>query len=182
MRGQASSTARWVPASLETAHDHERGPHHACQLREWTHAFIANLNRKDLPKNIYGTWKIFTLKFLLNWLQARRRALLHGEYTWCVTSKVTSHDIVDYEWGLSYCNMYTSRDLLYLITPLATSIHNRYCTADVVPSFYMTMPDAAFLNYMLRLMRPFSYTVDLFTYITYFSFPNLRSYFHTMKV
>ena len=24
---------------------------------------------------------IFTLKFLLNWFQARRRALLHGEYT-----------------------------------------------------------------------------------------------------
>jgi hypothetical protein len=76
-----NSTGRWVPASLqvETAHDHERGPHHARQLREWTHAFIAN--RKDLPKNIYGTWKIFTLKFLLNWLQARRRALLHSEYT-----------------------------------------------------------------------------------------------------
>jgi hypothetical protein len=50
-----NSTAHWVLASLETAHDHERGPHHARLLREWTHAFI--VNRKNLPKNVYGTWK-----------------------------------------------------------------------------------------------------------------------------
>ena len=79
-------------------------------------------------------------------------------------------------------NTYIGRDLPYLITPLAASIHNRYCTADVVPSFYVTTLDAAFLNYVLRLMWPFSYTVDLFTYISYFSFPNLRSDFHATKV
>jgi hypothetical protein len=50
-----NNTAHWVSASLETAHDHERGPHHARLLREWTHAFI--VNRKDLPQNVYGTWK-----------------------------------------------------------------------------------------------------------------------------
>ena len=50
-----NSTVHWVPTLLETAYDHEQGPHHACQLQEWTHAFIAN--RKDLPRNIYGTWK-----------------------------------------------------------------------------------------------------------------------------
>jgi hypothetical protein len=50
-----NDTTLWVPASLETARDHERGPYHARLLREWTHAFI--VNRKDLPTNIYGTWK-----------------------------------------------------------------------------------------------------------------------------
>jgi hypothetical protein len=54
-----NSTARWVTASLETARDHERGPHHARMLREWTHAFIAN--RENLPKNIYGTWNVSML-------------------------------------------------------------------------------------------------------------------------
>ncbi|KAK2459298.1 hypothetical protein APHAL10511_008687 [Amanita phalloides] len=50
-----NSTIQWIAASLETAHDHEWGPYHACLLCEWTHTFIAN--RNDLPKNIYGTWK-----------------------------------------------------------------------------------------------------------------------------
>ena len=49
------STTQWIAASLETARDHERGPYHARLLREWTRAFI--VNRNNLPKNIYGTWK-----------------------------------------------------------------------------------------------------------------------------
>ena len=48
-------TRGWMRASLETARDHERGPAHARLLREWTRAFI--VDREDLPKNIYGTWK-----------------------------------------------------------------------------------------------------------------------------
>lgn len=54
-----NSTACWVTASLETACDHKRGPHHACMLQEWMHAFIAN--RENLPKNIYGTWNVSML-------------------------------------------------------------------------------------------------------------------------
>ena len=50
-----NSTACWVTASLETACDHERGPHRACMLQEWTHAFIAN------RENIYGTWNVSML-------------------------------------------------------------------------------------------------------------------------
>ena len=50
-----NSTAWWGPALLETAHDYERGTHHACLLQEWTHAYVAT--REDLPKNTYGTWK-----------------------------------------------------------------------------------------------------------------------------
>ncbi|KAF5369637.1 hypothetical protein D9615_010264 [Tricholomella constricta] len=48
-------TTRWAKSSLETAQDHERGPHHARLLREWTRAFLAD--HKDLPINLYGTWK-----------------------------------------------------------------------------------------------------------------------------
>jgi hypothetical protein len=48
-------TKRWTRASLETAQDHERGPHHARLLQKWAHAFLAN--REDLPTNMYGTWK-----------------------------------------------------------------------------------------------------------------------------
>jgi hypothetical protein len=50
-----NSTAQWGSASLETAHDHKRGAHHARLLWEWTHAYI--VDRSDLPKNTYGTWK-----------------------------------------------------------------------------------------------------------------------------
>jgi hypothetical protein len=49
----------WLQASLEVAQDHESGPHHAWQLRDWTHAFLANW--KDLLTNVYGTWNITML-------------------------------------------------------------------------------------------------------------------------
>ena len=49
----------WVGTSLETMHDHERGPYHARLLREWTCTFIAD--QKDLLKNIYGTQKTLML-------------------------------------------------------------------------------------------------------------------------
>jgi hypothetical protein len=43
-------------------------------------------------------------------------------------------------------------------------------------------PDVAFQNHSLFLMQPFTYVVDLFLYMTYFSFPNICSYFHAMKI
>ena len=52
-------TKNWTQASLDTAQDHERGPHHARMLRKWTHAFLAN--RDHLPCNIYGTWNFTKL-------------------------------------------------------------------------------------------------------------------------
>ncbi|KAI0289743.1 hypothetical protein BC826DRAFT_990766 [Russula brevipes] len=52
----ASGTKRWTRASLETAQEHERGPHHARLLREWAHAWLAN--REDLPTNMYGTFTV----------------------------------------------------------------------------------------------------------------------------
>ena len=92
-------------------------------------------------------------------------------------------------------------------SPCQLSIHIQQCRhypADAVPSQYVTMPNAAFLKHTRCLMRPFSYTVDLFTYITYIfiSLPSFLlpcnegivnfyslifvvtygSYFHAMKI
>jgi hypothetical protein len=52
-------TKSWIKASLETAHDHERGPHHARLLREWTRRFITN---RSLPTSTYGTWNASVLE------------------------------------------------------------------------------------------------------------------------
>ena len=87
------------------------------------------------------------------------------------------------------------------------SIHIQQCrhySIDVVPSWYVTMPNAAFLNHMQCLMWPFTYIVNLFTYIAYIpiSLPSFLlpcnegivisyslifvvaygSYFHAMKI
>ena len=38
----------------------ERGPWLACQLKLWTHTFIAN--HETLPQDLYGGWKAFLLE------------------------------------------------------------------------------------------------------------------------
>jgi hypothetical protein len=52
-------TSGWLKVSLEVAQDHERGPHHARWLREWTCAFLAD--RNDLSINVYGSWNVWML-------------------------------------------------------------------------------------------------------------------------
>jgi hypothetical protein len=52
-------TKGWISALLETAHDHERGPHHARMLRNWTRTFIAV---REIPTNPYGVWNVSMLE------------------------------------------------------------------------------------------------------------------------
>ena len=73
-----------------------------------------------------------------------------------------------------------------MLHPLDTC-QSQYCTADAVPSYYATMPNATPPFYALCLMQPFTYTVNPlpsfpFIYITYILSPDLHSHSCAMKV
>lgn len=55
-KSQGAHGSSWMAASLDVAHDNEKGPWYAHRLCEWTKAYIED--HEIIPENIYGTWNV----------------------------------------------------------------------------------------------------------------------------